>query len=1252
MPLTLDAALAAAQDNPSRHLLAEITSSQRNEDIPFDGAFLTSETFNEFGANLIPHSSGRLCIAYCYGPDADGDCGIKYVYTDTERREFTPVTIELYTDTSRVIVSVSICELTGGNIGLVYLINDTVSHLYRLIRRIVTVTGAAVGNAEIVTWSHDTFTSDPWVQTLGANSYLLVYGKKSGSNYYLYKRTSNDFVTWSAEAALSIAGLTSTWRLSNPSIIKITTGDLWLWFDVLESTGPGGEQLTNIYYSVSTNGGTTWTAAVRVTNYDGYGEVGGHPVAVQKASNQMNLIFTRKVGALHMDDTATGWPTGDTTVELSWDSTNRKLYAVNIHNGFATKGLQCVVKIDVDTWTVDQYWDATTTPGFPAVICGGSSATEHVWYCNHVHDGHIIAITAAHIGSSGKWLWVLDGEANTITNYYCDANVAYGFTQNVTHSISADYGSFHHCQVDAANLRVYLCLVDTYVWHPKVSVGYIDLTESSPEFHEIFNYTDIDDTEAYGVSYSLHGGMWVDVDSGYIVLSCSTGMWPGAMLVFDLETGALIVKWTGSDIDFPYYGLTKPFVYNGKIYAGMCKYTSGYDQGGFRGLAEIDISAETITLHRPSYCSSDDHYFGRPSLLQDGRIAMTHTSYGVAVFDTISKTWSLFSNNNIAGFTADGKELASPSQIAYDDTNDMIMVGDAGVYGGRNPQGVIMFSANGYIRQASYAIGTNPGGGWSFSEAGSLVQGFLDYDAAAAVEPGTSTSAYVFWTHEGTDGEKSIKWDKDGSTVDLSPYIAGEVATEQTISGQPATLSFSVSHGHLFDPYNLSSLLNPVLKKGRKIVLRWGENIGGVDYWQNAGTFFVTGTSLDFQRGEYPIMQVIAEDQRCLWQHGHVYATDVYNNLPGDILTDLLIDLANMTLEDINLPAFAGETRLQMQWIESTLDEIITQVCERFGYYFRFDCDGRAHARRISNTAGIDHIYPDNTKLIKYSPDDKYSDFTNRVTVRGQEMDFTTVQYAEERITQLSGTLGWWGCKADHVVWFSDDKSRRCLSPRLVALETSTSIPFQLAGGVDEYIEECAAGDDYKFCTVYIKAPNLIGMLAASIALYIVGNKIGDAVVSWGAGWTQPVGRLIEGLAVMPALMILGSTASYQLEVWATPLGSLRRSVQGSWNDEEHQTEIKAVVEQVVDDPLCYSVADCVAVASFEGMVAQMQRRRVTITKVAHLQDEDGDTIRVTHPYSGENLDLFVASLKRTFKKADAGSDGYFSDEIEGWVVS
>jgi acetolactate synthase small subunit len=68
-------------------------------------------------------------------------------------------------------------------------------------------------------------------------------------------------------------------------------------------------------------------------------------------------------------------------------------------------------------------------------------------------------------------------------------------------------------------------------------------------------------------------------------------------------------------------------------------------------------------------------------------------------------------------------------------------------------------------------------------------------------------------------------------------------------------------------------------------------------------------------------------------------------------------------------------------------------------------------------------------------------------------------------------------------------------------------------------------------------------------------------------------------------------------------------------------------------------------------MVAQMQRRRVRIEKIAHLQDEDGDTIRLVHPYSGQNIDIYVASLTRKFKKATADGDGYFLDEIEGWVI-
>jgi hypothetical protein len=1106
------------------------------------------------------------------------------------------------------------------------------------------VDGIQIADGAIANWATTIFTSCPNVIRLPNGTYLLVYGKQSGSDYYIYKRTSSNFTTWSDESVLSIAGLTSTWRLNFPYVLQELGGDLWLWFSALESIGPGGEELTNIYYSISSDSGGTWGTAVKVTDYDTYSEVGGHPVAIQKALNQMHLIFTRKVGALHMTDSASGWPTGDNACELSFDSTNRKLYVINVQNGMGTKYLQNVVRIDIDTWTVDDYWDETTTPGFPSFICG-SGATEHVWYETCIHDGHHIVIKCNGIGD--RYVWHLNGEDDTITNYYFDSHGAYGTIANVTHSLPSTLYQCNHAQVDIANDRIWLLFEDSLA-SKHLKIGYLDLTETSDyQFHQIASWTSSD------WWLKTVNGMYVDVAGGYIVVTASSTnpVTKGGCLVLDIESGAEIVEWTGDDSDFPYFGLDLPFVYNGRIYAGLSLYTSGYGQSAFRGLCEIDIASETIVTYRPSYCSNDTHHLGRPSLLQDGRIAMTHNGYGVAVFDTIYKTWEVFNNSNISGFTPDGVEFEAGSQVAYDDLNDLVMVGDS--YGSWS--GVIMFSIHGFMRQSYYSLGSYGGGTWTFATALQLVQGYLDYDAVACTEPDSPSAMYVFWINETADGEKSIKWDKDGSSIDLSDYLTiDEISAQQNISGSPSSLSFTVSHGHLFDPHNKASLLSIVLKKGRKLTLRWGERISGTDYWQNAGTFFVTETSLSFEHGSYPVMKIKAEDQRTLWAESHIYATEIYNNLPDTIISDILTSYAGMVVAEINLPSFVGESLLQMQWIDSHIDDIVTQVCERFGYYFRFDVDGKANAKPISNVNAIDHVYSDNTKLISYSPDDRYSDFTNRVTVQGQELDFTQLIFEEERISQVSGTLGWWGCKKEHKVWFSEDKSRRAVNPRLEVIETSTGIPFQLGGKVKESLDDCEPTDDNKFCTVNVKAPNLIGMLSGCMGLAILGWIPGNYAPPMG-GLTISVGRWIERAGVMGCLLILGSSSNYQLEVWAQPLGQARRSCQASWNDLEHQTEINAIVEKVIVDPLSYSAADCLTVATFEGLVAQMQRKRVMIRKTAHLQDEDGDTIQVRHPYSDTTIDVFITDLKRIFKKSTSGSrsnDGGFWDEIEGWVVS
>ncbi len=90
-----------------------------------------------------------------------------------------------------------------------------------------------------------------------------------------------------------------------------------------------------------------------------------------------------------------------------------------------------------------------------------------------------------------------------------------------------------------------------------------------------------------------------------------------------------------------------------------------------------------------------------------------------------------------------------------------------------------------------------------------------------------------------------------------------------------------------------------------------------------------------------------------------------------------------------------------------------------------------------------------------------------------------------------------------------------------------------------------------------------------------------------------------------------------------------------------------------IDDPLCYSVADCQAVATQELKVARLQRNRCTFEMVADLRTEEGDTIEIPHPYSAQVMKVFVTELERVMKKpASAGGEGYFLDRIEGWVLS
>jgi hypothetical protein len=114
----------------------------------------------------------------------------------------------------------------------------------------------------------------------------------------------------------------------------------------------------------------------------------------------------------------------------------------------------------------------------------------------------------------------------------------------------------------------------------------------------------------------------------------------------------------------------------------------------------------------------------------------------------------------------------------------------------------------------------------------------------------------------------------------------------------------------------------------------------------------------------------------------------------------------------------------------------------------------------------------------------------------------------------------------------------------------------------------------------------------------------------------------------------------------------VKQHVEGSAEDLDFQALIGRTVTKKVDDPLCSTAAQCLQVASHELMVVKRQRSRVKFTKITHLQDEEGDTIKVPHPYTAFATKIFITDLTRKFKMPSTPTgEGYFFDEIEGWRI-
>jgi hypothetical protein len=464
----------------------------------------------------------------------------------------------------------------------------------------------------------------------------------------------------------------------------------------------------------------------------------------------------------------------------------------------------------------------------------------------------------------------------------------------------------------------------------------------------------------------------------------------------------------------------------------------------------------------------------------------------------------------------------------------------------------------------------------------------------------------------------------------------------------------------LWDPHNLSSLYHVHTQRGKKISVRFGEQSGEATLWQDQGDFVVEDVQISYSRPHHPVATINCRDRRAQWYEGEVQMTDDYSGeFPETILSDLLTDHCNLVSgESFALP-LSGEMSfshpIYMRWMEQNIMDIFDELLDHFRYVHHYDVDGNFTIKEIDFNKDVDHVYPNTTKLVNYSPDNSYSIYTNRIVVKAEGRYEIPVIYGEELYGQDWGTLGWYGYDETERHYFSKDEKLRITSPRL-SITRHPQID-SIFGGTSGRVTIEKTTETYMDVNVW--CGDRTGTLIAALASMAVAAALAIAcdATSWIPGGGSlcgiPLG-ILAGASIL-ASEVLGTMGYYSYEIYGKPRGTYKQTFQQEANDFESQMMLDGmVITQEINDPLCYKETHCKFVAERSMELIKYQRYGVTCTKIADLRDELLDIITIPHPHSGQPFDYMIYSLTRRFMQpgGEEGGDGYFFDDIEGWNLS
>jgi hypothetical protein len=1291
MARTLVPNLRTALDREEHEPAIRISSENIEGSFPFSGSALNESDVQTFKPYMIKHSNGNIIVAMrekVLGANYDEFVFVSIDKTTNIITKFVVDGMKTGISTNYHIDAIALMELPFGLVGVVIARywNGTTGSIYQAT---LSATGEVIATPTLITTYPREATGLYGLTGLsiaGINfaTYYTVYCYTTATDTVLNKITSTDWTNWTGPTAITTGLTTAGRKFEGAFIFQASNLDCFIMLSYTD-TIINDVLIGNIYSILSTDHGANWGAPSARTAYVDPGSSAYGPVLAQKSDGELFLVFYERQNVLTLGESSVGWqdsgsgfgicPIGFSVRNIYYNPSTGHLTcsygSTSMKTG--THGLCGVLVIDVDSWGIIDNFNSESTPAINELFAGTSLYYAPSEKCQEYAQGSKF-ITAVMSGVGVAAIMLLDVEERSLQHIQiiptAESTTFDSYNLSELTTIVKEASSypnstlpyFRGVVLNEPNAdRIYILASNESFFHKSYNILWIELSDLTSiqdgSFHSGATW---ESNELYQLYY-----IRVYDNDDLIVIGSGGALQGGAISLITKTTPAILHEWTTSlTMGFPYYGCHdgRPTYANGHVYFGI-KYKSGGSYSNQRGLCDINVSSNTTNFIRPPWATEDNYdligtYFV-DALRNNLWIAPykteeigTPNSYVIAVrYGLVSGEWRTYNRLLIPGIP--NVYTASAGQnIAMDVEGGNLFIG-LGVSDDlpSGSRGIVRFNVSSSFTQCKYLTATKSTvWDWDlFADVADFVLSSFSMDPTTIVDD--DNVIWCFWDE--FDPENGIYvpyWDRNLGETILDSYLTDQVVIHWEVKNSN-TLEFTLTNGNLFDPENSYSLLKDIVKKGRKITVKMGEYYNGFSYLENQGVFIVVSSKLSYGLKKYPTIQVQAESQNTFWKDQHIIVSPLYTSSPLAMITDLLTSYGNLDVGDYIVPVFDNTHDVQHQFVDVMLMDALETILDHWFYSVYDDLDGVSTFKKVDLNRIVDHIYPTNKKIIDFTPDDSFSDFTNAVRVIGESLDFIDVMYGEELIDTLSGSVGWWENKQTRTVRYGKEGvDRKCRNPRL---KITQSISYQgpmmdMLGGSTGTESIDTIDPNELFCTIKIDIPSLTGAIVISvIAVLAAGTMALTCDWSFGCG----VALMAAMIAIVFCFYILMAVANYQYEIWANPMGEEKTSIQYLAQDTDFQRSLKGrIVKRDIDDPFCYTLSECMRVAEGNLALVTAQRRRIKFVKVADMQDELLDKIRVNHPYSGESVDVVITSLTRTYKKGLDNTSGFF-DAIEGWRI-